>query len=489
VTFKDFNDLVKIAKDNNFIVTSTNRGKHNVGSKHYMNLAIDVRTRDKTAKQIADFMQLLRREGLIVRDERTRPRGQKVWGGAHLHIEISGNRPSAINRDTVLKKGSKGEAVLTLQNRLAKLGFLKPKDIDGDFGDITEKAVIAFQTHYGINVDGEVGDETKKKLTEALASQSLVTAETNPTEQEYKVSDEAAQGLYIRTAPIVTDSTKIAALPMGQKVTKLTESSTPNWWQVSTDLDGTELIGYVNSAFLIASKSFVAPKAVKGVSRIDLQRSGDVTRKNKAWAYALNETGRPTRNATSSAANKVKALTDIVKWLDVENTGHLRYKPVHKGPTYCNIYAYDYCYLAGVYLPRVWWDAKSLINLNSGKSVTPVLGKTVFEQNANSLFKWLKDFGSAFGWRRTVSLDDLQNAANNGQVVIISAINKIPNESGHIVAVVPETSSNKAERKDGLVVKPLQSQAGRDNHIYQTDPWWIKRAAAFREHGFWINAS
>lgn len=489
MSYNDYKDLVKKAEENSFHVTSTNGGKHNVGSKHYLGLAIDVRTRDKSGKEIVDFMNLLRGEGLIVRDERVRPPRQKVWGGAHLHIEISSKKRSGINKETILKNGSKDEeAIKTLQNRLVKLGFLKPEDIDGEFGDITEKAVIAFQKFYKIEVDGEVGDETKAKLTEVLAAQLLNTAETNSAEQDYKIGEKAPQGLFIRSAPVVNELTKIAVLPMGQKIKKLSESTTPNWWQVSTNLQGSEMVGFVNSTFLVEIKNFVEPETVNRIAKVNLQRTGAVTRKIQAWAYALNEAGQPTRDSNFSASDKVKALTNIVKWLDVENVNHLRYKPL-RVPTFCNIYAYDYCWLAGVYLPRVWWNSQALIDLAAGRNVQPIYDETVHEMNANSLFRWFKDFGAMFGWKRTASIDEMQTAANRGQVVIISAENKISNRSGHIVAVVPETDSQKAERSSGLVVKPLQSQAGRNNRQYQTDLWWVRLAATYREHGFWINAA
>lgn len=48
--YKDYKDLVKVAEDNDFHVTSTTGGSHKVGSKHYLSLAIDVRTKDKKAK-------------------------------------------------------------------------------------------------------------------------------------------------------------------------------------------------------------------------------------------------------------------------------------------------------------------------------------------------------------------------------------------------------------------------------------------------------
>ncbi len=167
--YDDYKDLLKVAEENKFQVTSTTGDTHNVGSKHYLGLAIDVRTKDKTAKQVEDFIKLLRNEGLIVRDERVRPPGQKIWNGSHLHIEIPSSKKSAIVRETILNVGNKGEAVKTLQNRLVKLGFLNPQDVDGDFGLITKKAVVEFQKLYGIAADGQVGTETKMKLAAALA--------------------------------------------------------------------------------------------------------------------------------------------------------------------------------------------------------------------------------------------------------------------------------------------------------------------------------
>ena len=86
--FADWRDLSALAREHNFVVTSTNGGRHNKNSKHFRGLAIDVRTRDKSDAEINAFVSLCRSHGLIVRDERTRPAGQKIWTGAHLHIEI-----------------------------------------------------------------------------------------------------------------------------------------------------------------------------------------------------------------------------------------------------------------------------------------------------------------------------------------------------------------------------------------------------------------
>ncbi|MFC7373475.1 L,D-transpeptidase family protein [Fictibacillus iocasae] len=63
----------------------------------------------------------------------------------------------------VLKKGSKGEAVKTLQRRLTELGY-STKGIDGVFGVNTETAVKNFQRAKKLQVDGVVGAATWRAL-------------------------------------------------------------------------------------------------------------------------------------------------------------------------------------------------------------------------------------------------------------------------------------------------------------------------------------
>lgn len=66
---------------------------------------------------------------------------------------------------TVLKKGSKGEQVKTLQRLLMALGYdLGKYGADGDFGAATENAVDAFQKKYKLGTDGIVGKKTWDKL-------------------------------------------------------------------------------------------------------------------------------------------------------------------------------------------------------------------------------------------------------------------------------------------------------------------------------------
>lgn len=62
-----------------------------------------------------------------------------------------------------LSIGSAGSAVNVLQALLTGYGY-GPLEIDGDFGECTERAVRLYQEAKGLEVDGEVGAETWKSL-------------------------------------------------------------------------------------------------------------------------------------------------------------------------------------------------------------------------------------------------------------------------------------------------------------------------------------
>jgi hypothetical protein len=83
------NNLIDFAKTNDFDITSTTGGHHNPGSKHGLGKALDVRTKNKTSQEIAEFINSAQSQGFRVLDERTKPKGQKVWSGPHLHLEIA----------------------------------------------------------------------------------------------------------------------------------------------------------------------------------------------------------------------------------------------------------------------------------------------------------------------------------------------------------------------------------------------------------------
>ena len=71
--------------------------------------------------------------------------------------------------DRLLKHGAEGEDVKTLQEYLITLGYdLGRWGADGDYGDATELAVIAFQKDAKIDADGDYGPITHKALMRAV---------------------------------------------------------------------------------------------------------------------------------------------------------------------------------------------------------------------------------------------------------------------------------------------------------------------------------
>ena len=192
---------------------------------------------------------------------------------------------------------------------------------------------------------------------------------------------------------------------------------------------------------------------------VHLTSTRPITRANFQRAHKLNEAGMPTS----------KNAHDVIAWLETEKSA--RYKATASA-TFCNIYAYDYATLMGAYLPRVWWTENALTRLKNGEEVGVQYGASVVEMNANALYDWFNKWGAAFGWQE-VNATAAQAHANAGKCVIGVAARVPRSASGHIVAVAPEGELyGKAEQVNGIVLTPLQSQAGRTNFRYKTVNWW-----------------
>jgi putative chitinase len=80
-------------------------------------------------------------------------------------FQLSGGAPPQAR--PVLRRGSQGEEVASLQTALRKLDFAVT--IDGDFGPGTEVAVARFQSERGVDVDGIVGAQRWAALLSAQA--------------------------------------------------------------------------------------------------------------------------------------------------------------------------------------------------------------------------------------------------------------------------------------------------------------------------------
>jgi hypothetical protein len=316
------------------------------------------------------------------------------------------------------------------------------------------------------------------------------------------VVDTLAGTLNLRTEPVISSpnpkANVRANLPDGHLVRALNDTPRKGFLEVETTLAGAHFIGFVAVKFLQRAPPLTAmlepllpPPAMptSGVVAVVMPRkSGTVTRRRElANAHSLTEPNQPARQGTTPAALCAE-LGAIIDWLAVDERRHQRYQP-RAGSTFCNIYAHDYCTLAGVYLPRVWWTSTAIEQLALGNAVAPRYGDTIEEVRANGLFRWLRDFGPRFGWRQTGTLTKLQQAANVGGVGLIVARRTQEGASGHIVMVVPETQHAAARRNAaGEVIAPLQSQAGATNFRYGTGKldWW--QGTQFAESAFWIHS-
>ncbi|MBT8369415.1 MAG: glycoside hydrolase family 19 protein [Deltaproteobacteria bacterium] len=324
-------------------------------------------------------------------------------------------------------------------------------------------------------------------------TKELLAIDTLPLSLKEITHKVTASRLNLRRLPLVSPSTRIGTLIQGAEIMKIADSSVVGWVKVRAVLDGQIFEGFVADQYLVKIPPKPAVPVPPPILKDDLQippvhlseNRRDITRlRDGGRAYPLGERGRP-RRIGSYADTKVRRLIEIINYLDCELINHKRWWP-RGGTTYCNIYACDYCYLANVYLPRVWWTAKALQRIRDGREISVTYGDTVRELNANMLLDWFEDYGFSYGWQRVVNLDVLQAAANNGEVCIIVAQRKDRNRSGHITAVVPEHDNFKAARNpSGEVLRPVESQAGVKNHrfVTKTRAWWVE--SRYESFGFW----
>lgn len=104
----------------------------------------------------------------------------KKWTHWAIPAGIEGSEPIPVPTPTpaptpaptpsrpTLRRGSKGEYVVELQTILSRLGYdLGELGIDGDFGRMTQSAVMNFQSDRGLTRDGVCGAKTWAKLLDA----------------------------------------------------------------------------------------------------------------------------------------------------------------------------------------------------------------------------------------------------------------------------------------------------------------------------------
>lgn len=81
----------------------------------------------------------------------------------------------------VLKQGSRGDRVKTVQQKLIRWGYLKGS-ADGIFGAKTKAAVVAFQKKNGLTADGIIGTRTAQALGISLSGTTSSSSSASSTD-------------------------------------------------------------------------------------------------------------------------------------------------------------------------------------------------------------------------------------------------------------------------------------------------------------------
>lgn len=97
-------------------------------------------------------------------------------GGLDADEDMLKDAKAAVTGSPILREGATGHRVEALQELLSAAGF--PVGMDGDFGPVTRRAVLAFQTAQGLSADGRVGRDTASRLHE-VSTTAQATAHTS----------------------------------------------------------------------------------------------------------------------------------------------------------------------------------------------------------------------------------------------------------------------------------------------------------------------
>ena len=315
------------------------------------------------------------------------------------------------------------------------------------------------------------------------------------TGRHYRVAPTTAW-LNLRREPRIDDAhpqrNVLARLPAGQWVQALSAVARNGFLEIEVLLSGARYHGFAARNFLRPAPpptelATPAPRAGVSAAQLPAPADGATRRGALAGPFSLNEPGQPGRVGDTPARLRA-SLAAIVAWLAVDNPAHARYAP-HAGASFAAVYAHDYCHLAGVYLPHVWWTAAALARLKNGEVLAPSAGLTVAEVSVNEIFCWLREYGPDFGWRRTSTLDKLQREVNQGAVGLLMAHREAAGRDGQMVVIVPESATQGARRDaTGVVTAPLESGAGRVNYRARVAPraWWT--LPTFGEWAYWLHA-
>lgn len=128
--------------------------------------------------------------------------------------------PDAAAAAPVLRSGSQGEEVWQLQTRLQELGYYTTA-VDGQFGQGTKSAVMAFQRVNGLDVDGIVGDGTRAAL---YAEDAIPKPTAAPTQEPTAVPEVIPAWVRSDGMPLLVN--RDTPMPDGYQPQELVDMST-----------------------------------------------------------------------------------------------------------------------------------------------------------------------------------------------------------------------------------------------------------------------
>ena len=179
--------------------------------------------------------------------------GSKTLAAIDSALRSTGNTSASTSGTTVgsaLREGSSGTAVTELQTMLKKLGYYYG-DITGNFGDLTRKAVRAFQDKEDLTVDGIAGAATINKLRALTGSSSGSTGSSSSGTSVSAVNSYGRltkDNVYLRSAASTTSASK-ASLEKGDlvRITAIKTVDGMKWYYVSVQEGKYTYKGYVRS--------------------------------------------------------------------------------------------------------------------------------------------------------------------------------------------------------------------------------------------------
>lgn len=176
-------------------------------------------------------------------------------------------------------------------------------------------------------------------------------------------------------------------------------------------------------------------------SKHPVTRSQTTTR-----CYTLSEEGMPKGDGLATS------LLDIVKYLDPKNSP--RYG---RSAHFTHLFAADVCYLAGAYLPILWYQ-----NTDKPEGVK-------IQMNSLAIWEWYKDFGFVFGWHEVPDFKIAQEYADIGHIVTIIALPKSISGRGQMSIILPSIHKYELCKNSFSKDAPPQSRGG---HEFLQTKWY-----------------